>query len=250
MQLAIDLVKNDKAHAVLSAGNSGVYGFLTQLNFNKLSCIQQIGFMPYVPRFETKGFNFLDVGANLNSTEKDIVNYAVLGSLFVNKIRNVTHPKVALLNIGTEDNKGFEYQIKANQFLKKNTNSFFKYIGFIEPKNILESDIDLLLADGYSGNLVLKSLEGNFKYIFSLLKKWYKTPLIGQISALFSRPFLVKVKKNFDYRNNAGAVLLGLEKIAIKTHGSADYLQFYSSLRLAKEMLDKDLINELKKSLE
>lgn len=245
MYKAIELVKENKADGVLSAGNTSCYVFLTFIILGKIPGVTKCGFMPYMPTINGRGVNFLDVGANKECDAIDLVNFAKMGSIYVEKVRNIKNPKVGILNIGTEDNKGLAYHIEANKILKEIKN--INYIGFVESRELLEEKVDLIISDGFVGNIALKTLEGTFKTVMKSLLGTRKKLLFGWLWFLLSIPNLLTIKNKYDYKNNAGAIVLGLNKIAIKTHGSADYKQFYSSLRLLKETIKTDLINILEK---
>ena len=244
MYKAIELVKDDKAHAVLSAGNTACYVFLTHLLLKKLNKISKAGFMPFVPTRNNVGLNILDVGANKEVEPIDLVNFAIMGNVYVKETRNIENPKIGLINIGTEDNKGLDYLIKANKILKENKQ--LNYVGFIEPRNLIEGEVDIAVADGFIGNIVLKTLEGTSKTISRSLKDQYKKPW-NWLGLLFSIFALKKIKKKFDYKNNAGAFVIGLTRIAFKTHGNADFKQFYSSLRMMKETIDNSVLKKIER---
>ena len=246
MHKAIELVKNNEADGVLSAGNSAIYVFLTYQSFGLINGISKIGFVPYVPTFHGNGFNIIDVGASIDCKDEDIYNFALMGNI-VAKARGIQNPRVGLLNIGTEKHKGFEWHRIVDQKLKQNNH--INYIGFIESKNLLNGICDVVVCDGYTGNVLLKTLEGTSKsimyYLLSKYKKCYN--IFGLI---FSLPVLLAFKKKFDYKNNAGAFVLGVNKIAVKTHGSADIKQFYSALRLLKESIEFEVLQKIRKELE
>lgn len=247
MHKAIDLVLENKADGVLSAGNSSIYVFLTYQKFGLINGINKPGFMVYIPTFKNKnGFNILDVGASKEVDEYDLYMFSLMANIYT-PCRGVTQPKIGVLNIGTESHKGFERHTKVDNLLKQNKK--MNYIGFVEPKNLLEGICDVVVTDGYSGNICLKSLEGTSKSIFSHILKYYKNPL-RCILFPFVAPMLLKMKKKFDYKNNAGAFVLGLNHIAVKTHGSADYKQFYSSLRMLKESIEYKILDKIKKEVE
>lgn len=243
MYKAIELVKLNKANGVLSAGSTPCYVFLTFIILGKMKHVTKPCFMPFLPTRDGKGLSILDVGANKECNSDDLVCFAKMGGLYLKEVRKIRNPRIGILNIGTEENKGFDYHIEANKKLKKL--NVINYKGFIESRDLLEGGkIDLLVCDGYSGNLVLKALEGCFKTSINSFFDFYKKPY-GWLGFIFSLPILLKLKKKYDYKNNAGAIVIGLNKIAIKTHGSADYKQFYSSLRLLKETINSNLIQLL-----
>lgn len=240
---AIELVKNNQADGVLSAGNSAIYVFLTYQHFKLIEGINKVGFMPYVPTFKGNGFNLLDVGASIECEGIDLYHLALMGQVAA-QARGIDKPKIGVINIGTEKHKGLMKHQIANKMLINNKN--LNYLGFIEPKNLLEGICDVAITDGFVGNIVLKTLEGTSKsimhYLLKKYKKWY-----NWVGFVFALPVLLAFKKKFDYKNNAGAFVLGVNKIAVKTHGSADYKQFYSALRMLKESIQFDLLKKIKK---
>ena len=243
MYKAIELVKNNEADGVLSAGNTSCYVFLTYILLGKIEGISKCAFMPFMPSRKGNGVNFLDVGANKECDSIDLVNFAKMGDIYIKRIRKIENPKVGILNIGTEDNKGLAHHIEANAKLKKQNN--INYIGFVESREMLEGKVDLIVSDGFTGNIALKTLEGTFKTVAKSLIDTAKKPIFGWLWFLLSIPNLLSIRKKYDYKNNAGAVVMGLKKIAVKTHGSADYKQFYSSLRMLKDISNSNLINIL-----
>ena len=243
MAKAIDLVNEAKADGVLSAGNSAIYVFLTYQKFGLIEGVKKVGFMPFVPTFKGPGFNLLDVGASIECDGEDLYNLALMGNIAA-QARGVTNPRVGIINIGTEKHKGHQYHRDADALLKHRSD--LNYLGFIEPKNLLDGICDVAVADGFSGNLVLKTLEGTAKGISTFLLSKYKKPY-NFLGFLLALPVLLSFKKKFDYKNNAGAFVLGVKKIAVKTHGSADKKQFYSALRMLKQSIDFDLLNKIQK---
>lgn len=177
MYKAIELVKENKADGVLSAGNTSCYVFLTFIILGKIPGVTKCGFMPYMPTINGRGVNFLDVGANKECDAIDLVNFAKMGSIYVEKVRNIKNPKVGILNIGTEDNKGLAYHIEANKILKEIKN--INYIGFVESRELLEEKVDLIISDGFVGNIALKTLEGTFKTVMKSLLGTRKKLLFG-----------------------------------------------------------------------
>lgn len=242
MYQAILAVKNNKADGVLSAGNTACYVFLTYLLLGKINGISKHAFMPYFPTRNNKGFNLLDVGANKDCDAKDLITFAKMGNIYAQSVRKIKNPTIAIANIGTEDNKGLERHIEANKILKQDKS--INYVGFVEPRYLMEGVVDIVVADGFVGNIILKTLEGSAKTISRALKDELKKPA-GWLGLLGFVAFK-RLKNKFDYKNNAGAIVIGLEKVAVKTHGSADYKQFYSSLRMLKETVENDVVNKIK----
>lgn len=245
MERAIVSVLNNHSDGVLSAGSSPIYVYLTYHHFGLIQGIKKVAFVPYIPSVKGIGFNIADVGASIDCDATDLLHFAIMVNILA-KLRGVSNPRIGILNIGSELHKGTSLQKEAHKIISKNKD--LNYIGFIEPKFLLNNIVDVLVTDGFTGNLVLKTLEGTSKNIFKYILSFYKKPQYF-FSFLFNIPVLIQVYKKFDYKNNAGAFLLGLNKIAIKTHSSADYKQFYSSLRMLKETISQNLLLKIKEGL-
>lgn len=244
MALACKLVKENKADALVSAGNTSCFIPMVYSKLGLIPGVSCVGLMPYVPTIDKIGFNIVDVGANINANPVNLYHYALMANAFVKVCRNISSPSIGLLNIGTEHHKGFAYHKQTNELLQKDKS--LNYVGFVEPRNLLQHSVDIAICDGYAGNLVIKALEGSLKTTASLIKNYYKKPW-NWLAAAMSIPLFRTISKTFDYRNNAAAIVLGVNGIAVKTHGSADSVQFFSALKMAYHMVHKSIIDELKK---
>lgn len=240
---AIKLVKEHKADAVVSAGSTSCFVPLVQMNLGLIENVKRFGFMPFIPTTNKTGFNMIDVGANLTVDGKDLYNFALMANEYARIVRKISRPRVGVLNIGSEEHKGFDYHREVDKLLKQNDS--INYVGFVEPKGLLDGIVDVCVCDGYSGNICLKALEGSLKSVGAILKKGYKKPW-NWLGAAFSCPIILTLTKTFDYRNNAGAIVLGANGIAIKTHGSADAKQFYAALSVAYDCVNNQLIHNMK----
>lgn len=247
MYKAINLVATNLADGVLSAGSTPCYVGLTFILIGKIPNVSKICFMPYVPTRNNKGFNFLDVGAQKLCTGKDLYHFSLMANIYAKNVRGILKPTIGVLNIGTEINKGLEYHNDANDLLIKDKD--INYVGFIESRYLLEGNTDIVISDGYCGNLVLKTIEGAAKTLSNSLKDELKKPS-GWLGLLFSIVPLLRLKKKFDYKNNAGALVLGLNKIAVKTHGNADYKQFFSSLQMLKDSIESNITKDIREKFE
>lgn len=238
------LKENSDVDGMLTAGNTAVFVYNAYSIIGLLDHIKKPAFMPFVPTMDQVGMNILDVGASIQVDGEDLFNFAIMANAIAkNRVEN---PKIGILNIGTEEHKGFSYHHDAHKLL---LNSSLNYKGFIEPKNIVEREVDVLVTDGFAGNIALKTMEGVALSLGNFLKKEYKKKRYF-LAGLFSLPIFKKVKKIFDYRNNAGAFVLGTKKILVKTHGSADYLQFMSALRMLYESVQNNVLETITKDLE
>lgn len=246
MYKAIKLVADNIADGVLSAGNTACYVTLVYYLIKTIPGIVKPGFMPFLPATGgNKFFGMIDVGANKNCSGEDLYNFAKMANIYFKSIHNNSNPKIGIINIGTEKSKGFEYHHDASELLQNNQN--LNYVGFVEPRYLLQGVVDIAVCDGYTGNLVLKSLEGGLKAISIALKKNYKKPW-NWLGALFSICAIKGVSRTFDYKNKAGAIVLGLNKPAVKTHGSADKEQFFSALNLLYSIIKNDVTAKIKKN--
>jgi len=243
MNLAVKMVAEKNADAVVSAGSTSCFVPIVQTTLGVIDNVPHFGFMPFIPTVNKQGFNMIDVGANINVTGEDLYNYALMANEYARIIRKIPSPRIGVLNIGTEHHKGFEYHRDADALLK--TNKSLNYIGFVEPKGLLDGICDIVVCDGFSGNICLKALEGALKSVGKILKKGYVMPW-NWLGAAFSVPIILKLTKTFDYKENAGAIVLGADGIAIKTHGSADSKQFYAAISVAYDCIQNNLLHNIR----
>ena len=174
MYQAINLVATNQADGVLSAGATPCYVAMVFYLLKKMDGINKIGFMPFVPTVVGDGFNLIDVGANKEASGLDLQKFAIMASVYCQLTRNISMPRVGIVNIGTENNKGFAYHQEAKKLLESNTS--INFVGFVEPRDLLNSIVDIAVCDGYTGNLTLKAMEGGLKAIKNALKVEYKKP--------------------------------------------------------------------------
>ena len=237
MRVAINLVKEGKADAVVSAGNTGALMATARFVLRTLPGIDRPAICSPIPS-EIGHTHVLDLGANIDSTEEHLYQFAVMGSELVRAIDNIEKPAVGLLNIGQEDIKGNEQVKAANRLLKE---GHLNYIGYVEGDDIFGERVDLVVCDGFVGNVALKTIEGLAKMMAAILKQQYSRSWLTKLMALVSLPVLKAIQKQFDPRRYNGASLLGLQGIAIKSHGSADSLSFANAISIAR----KEIIAEV-----
>lgn len=249
MNTALDLVNENKVDAVLSAGESGNYLSCATLKIKRLQNVNRPAFMPMIPQLpDNKYFLLLDAGANLEVKAEYFVQWAHIAKEFYKVLFNESNnPRVSILNIGKLDNKGFGYHIEANVLLKKDQS--INYQGFIEGRDGLEGKTDIILADGYAGNIFLKTMEGTVLTFGKLLKTQIKSGFWSKIGGLILKPTFAKVKEKFDYRNVGAAWVIGLNAPILKSHSASDKKAFLGALNQIKLALDNDVLNKIKKSL-
>lgn len=249
MAVAINLVKDGKADAVISSGDSGAYLSMATLILKRLEGVKRPAFMPVFPTIvKGKRFVMMDTGANLETTPEMLIQWAQLGNVFSKTVLSVKNPVIGLVNIGTEDSKGRELQQLAHKSLKEDKT--INYTGFIEPRDLLNASVDVAIVDGYGGNLILKSMEGTVLSLLKLIKEELTSKTTYKMGALLAKGAFSNIKETLDYRNVGAAWVIGLNGLAIKTHGSSDKKAYLGSFKQVHEALEKNALEQFKKSLE
>lgn len=238
---AIEAVKNGKATAIVSSGNTGALMAISKLTLNTLPGIDRPAIGGLLPH-ENGLVVMLDLGANLHCDATNLFEFSVMGSSFAKIVLSIKSPKVGLLNVGEERNKGHEVlRLAAN--LIEESGIDINYSGFIEGNDIGSGKVDVVVTDGFSGNIALKTAEGTAKLFSNLFKKKFKKSLFAFLGFSFAYPSLLSLKKKLDPRHYNGAMLLGLNGIVVKSHGSADDVGFANAINVAYK-LSKNNINE------
>ncbi|HET7579600.1 MAG TPA: phosphate acyltransferase PlsX [Bacillales bacterium] len=240
MVLAAQEVKEKRAAACISAGNTGALVTAGLFNIGRLKGISRPGLAPTLPTVDGKGFLLIDVGANADAKAEHLYNYAVMGSVYVEKVRGIKNPRVGLLNVGTEEGKGNRLSKEAFPLLEE---APINFIGNVEARDLMNSVADVVVCDGFSGNLVLKSIEGTALSLLSLLKKEMMKNTIRKMAAAVLKPGLMGVKEKVDYSEYGGAALFGLSAPVVKAHGSSDEYAFFNAIRQARDIVDRDVIS-------
>lgn len=248
MRVAINLVRDGQADACVSAGNTGALMATARFVLKMIPGIDRPAIMSSMP--STFGHtHILDLGANVDSSAENLFQFAVMGAEVVKALENITEPKVGLLNIGEEDTKGNE-QVKAAAKLLES--SELNYIGYVEGNSINAGSekVDLIVCDGFVGNIALKSIEGAAKMITSVLKESFASNAFTKIAALIAYPVLQAIKNRIDPRLHNGASFLGLRGLVIKSHGGADPLAFKSAIHVAEIEVEKKVIQKISEQVE
>lgn len=245
MVLAAQAVKEGRADAILSAGNTGALLAAGLFVVGRIKGIERPGLMSTLPVIgSTGGFDMLDLGANADNKPEHLVKYAILGSYYAENVRKVAQPKVALLNNGTEDSKGNELTKKAFELLKATPE--INFIGNIEARELLEGRADVVVTDGFTGNAVLKSIEGTALSMMKLLKHAIlDSGIKGKMGALLLKDGLKDLKNQMDYSKQGGAVLFGLKAPVIKAHGSSKEDAIYATIKQIHTMLESRVVEKL-----
>jgi len=248
MWLAIDSVKNKKADVVISAGNTGALLVIAKLNLKMIDSIDKPALSALWPN--KKGMSVvLDLGANIECSDKNLIDFAFMGSALFNSLYPKEKAKVALLNIGSEEIKGNEVIKNTYQKLNQIENSDYEFKGYIEGNELMNGDVNVIVADGFTGNVALKTAEGTANFITSELKKTLSSSIIGKISTLLNFKNLTKFKKKLDPRLYNGAIFIGLDSPVIKSHGGTDYIGFSNSLSVCNKIIEGNLIEKIKDNI-
>lgn len=222
MRVALDLVKQGEAQAMVSAGNTGALMATARFVLKTLPGIDRPAIIQTLPAI--KGHtHVLDLGANVDCTPEQLLQFAIMGSILVSAIENKARPRVGLLNVGQEDIKGNEVTKKAAELLRA---SHVNYVGYVEGNDIYTGDVDVVVCDGFVGNIALKASEGLARMVWHFMRHEFKKNLGTRLAALVARPPLRALGQRLDTRRYNGATLIGLNSTVIKSHGSADELAF------------------------
>ena len=248
MWLAVESVKNKSSDIVISAGNTGALLVIAKLNLKMIENIDKPALSGMWP--SKKGMSVvLDLGANIECSDKNLIDFAIMGSSLFRSLFPDDTPKVALLNIGSEEVKGNEIIKETYKKLNQISNEDFEFKGFIEGNHIMDGESNVIVADGFTGNVALKTAEGTANFITSELKKSMAGSIFGKIGSLISIKSLKKFKKKLDPRLYNGAILLGLDSPVIKSHGGTDYIGFANSLTVCEKIVKNNLIDKIKNSI-
>lgn len=246
INVGLDLVKNKQGDAFISSGNTGALISASQLKLRRIKGILRPAIATVFP--SKKGhIVFMDVGANADTKPEYINQFAIMGSEFAKEILNITSPKVSLLNIGSEEGKGNEITRQAYELLKENKS--ISFTGNIESREMMSGDTDVIVSDGFTGNMVLKTSEGVANYIFSMLKEEIQKSFLSKIGVLFLKKPLRKMKNKLDSSEYGGALFLGLNGISIKAHGNSDYIGIKNAIMVADNFAKNNFVEKLKNTI-
>lgn len=240
--VASRLVKEGKADAVITAGNTGAFMTAGLLIAGRIKGIERPALAPVLPTTGKNGVLVLDVGANMDPAPEHLVQYALMGKVYSEQVLGITNPRVGLLNVGTEDTKGNELIKKTFPLLKGLPINF---VGNVEARDISSGACDVLVCDGFTGNVVLKLTEGLASSIFKLLKVELTRNFMSKLGALILKPGLKNIKKEMDYAEVGGAPLLGVNGAFIKAHGSSDPKAIMNAVRQARIFLKNQVIERI-----
>lgn len=246
MAVALKALADDKGDAFVSAGNSGAICVGGTLIVKRIKGVKRPGFAPILPHFEGGCFMLIDAGANLETKPEILLQYALMASAYMEKVMKVSNPRVGLANVGTEEHKGGDLQHKAFALLKE---SSLNFIGNVEARDLPYGVCDVVVCDGFTGNMILKTYEGVAKALFGKVKQLFKKSAKNKLAAAMVMKDLKAMASEFDYNEYGGAPIMGTAKPVFKAHGSAKAKTFKNALRLTRDYVEGNVIEEIAKAI-
>jgi glycerol-3-phosphate acyltransferase PlsX len=250
MGLAIGAVKSGEANAAVSAGNTGAMMAMAKLALRTMPGIDRPALAALLPTLGKNDLVMLDLGANTESDARNLVQFAVMGAAYSRVVFDLEKPRLQLLNIGTEEMKGTDDLKEAAAILRDADYLGMRFEGYIEGDKISRGDVDVVVTDGFSGNIALKSLEGTARFVTDLLRQAFASSLRAKLGFVISRPVTKLIKHHLDPNNHNGAVFLGLNGIVVKSHGSANEKGVANAIRVAARMVREDITRKITEDLD
>ncbi len=243
MAVAFDILKNGQGDALVSAGNTGALLTGATLKIRRIKGVRRAALGAIIPIRSPQ--LLMDSGAQTDCSPENLVLFAIMGSLYMEKVMKVENPKVALINNGAEEHKGTPLQSEAHKLLKADTS--INFAGNIEGREIFEGKMDVLVTDGFTGNIVLKMCEGAGKFVKYLLNRLFRKNIVSKISYLLVKKDIKNISKEMDYSEYGGAPFLGIAKPVIKAHGSSNAKSLAVCIRQARDYAGSGMIEEIEK---
>jgi glycerol-3-phosphate acyltransferase PlsX len=250
MGQAIAAVKEGEAQAMVSAGNTGALMAMAKLSLRTMPGIDRPALAALLPTLGDNDLVMLDLGANTECETRNLVQFAVMGAAYARVVLDLERPRVQLLNIGTEELKGTDELKAAAAILREADYLGMRFDGFIEGDKLSRGDVDVIVTDGFSGNIALKSLEGTARFVTDLLKRAFASSVRSKIGFLISRPATELLRHHLDPNNHNGAVFLGLNGLVVKSHGGATEKGVANAIRVAARMVREDLTRKIVEDLD
>jgi phosphate acyltransferase len=248
MRLALDAVAEGRADCMVSAGNTGALMAMARFSLKMLAGIDRPAMASFFPTRRGESV-MLDLGANLDCDAENLVQFALMGESFARTVLGLKQPSVGLLNVGSEEMKGHD-AVRAAATRLREPNSPINFYGFVEGDDIAEGTVDVIVTDGFTGNVALKTAEGTARLVTEFVRVSFRHSLTARIGYLFAAPALAKLRKRLDPRQYNGAVFLGLNGIAVKSHGGADALGFANAIGVAVDMRVNGFLDQIRDGLQ
>ncbi len=250
MMVGLRMLSEGQGDAFVSAGSTGALLSGATLVVKRVKGIRRAAMGPAMPNKAGGKTVICDCGANADCTPEFLLQFGIVGSLFAQKTYGVENPRVGLLNIGTEDSKGTQLQKDAYALLQEaHSNGLINFVGNVEGRDVPLGAVDVVVCDGFSGNVLIKTIEGTAMFMGSLLKKMFKKSVLSKVGYLLCKSGVADLMKMLDYREIGGTQFLGIKKPVIKAHGSSDALAFRNAIRQAEEAAKADFSAELEENL-
>ncbi|RCX21361.1 phosphate:acyl-[acyl carrier protein] acyltransferase [Fontibacillus phaseoli] len=246
MVVAGRMVREGEADAMISAGNTGALMTTGLLVVGRMEGIERPALAPMIPTLDGRGVLALDLGANMDAKPEHLAQYGLMGSIYRQKVHGIAKPRVGLLNVGTEAKKGNELTKAAYPLLEEMP---IEFVGNVEARDVLTGACDVLVCDGFAGNILLKTLEGTAGAMFSLLKQEFTKSLKNKLAAAVLMPSMRGLKQTLDYKEHGGAPLLGLSGLVVKGHGSSDGEAIKNAVRQARVAVQSRLTESLSEEI-
>lgn len=246
MGLAFDLLKNGDGDAMLSAGNTGALLTGATLIVKRIDGVKRAALAPVIPN-KSGLVMLIDSGATVDCRPEFLEQYGLMGSVYMKKMYDITNPRVGLANNGTEDCKGTDLYIASNKLLRENKN--INFVGNVEGRGLMLGECDVYVSDGFTGNLILKTVEGTSLFFLDFMKKLFGKSIISKLAAVLVMKDIKAFKKKSDYKEIGGAALLGISKPVIKAHGSSDAKAIKNAINQAKIFASSEIIEEISENI-
>ena len=248
MWLSIESVKNKETDIVISAGNTGALLVISKLNLKMIENIDKPALSALWPN--KKGMSVvLDLGANIECNSKNLLDFSIMGASLYTSLFSEEKPKIALLNIGSEELKGNETIKETYQILNDKVSNNYDFSGYIEGNQLMDGNVNVIVSDGFTGNVALKTAEGTANFITNELRKAMTGSILGKIATLLNYSNLKKFKKRLDPRFYNGAIFIGLDSPVVKSHGGTDHIGFSNSLEVCNRIVKGNLIEKIKQNI-
>ena len=245
MAVSLRLLKEGAGDAVVSAGSTGALLTGATLTVKRIHGIRRAALAPVLPAGE-HGVMLIDCGANVECTAEYLLQFAYMGSFYAQKLMGVPEPRVGLLNVGTEDTKGGELQHQAFDLLQQaGRQKRIRFVGNIEGTDVFSGNVDVVVTDGFTGNVLLKSAEGIIKFMMHSLKDVFYRSTVNKLAAAVLKKDLAAMKKSMDVNEVGGTALVGISKPVVKAHGSSNEASFFAAIRQAKQFAESGIIDDI-----
>lgn len=249
MRRGFELVKAGYGDAFVSAGNTGALLMMAVLIFGRIEGVERPAMASVMPTLDGRGYLYMDLGANLDTSPWNLLQFGLMGSIYAQKLMGRERPQVALLNVGSEKGKGDRRAKEAFELFAAQVNQDWVFYGNIEGRDVFRGPADVVVCDGFAGNLVLKAMEGTAEAIFSLIKEGVSGSLRSTLGGWLLRPALKGVLARLDYREYGGATFLGVNGICVKCHGSSNARAIFNGLRVAGDAVRQKVLNHIKENI-